>query len=158
MHPTAMPSTPEPLCCDVGLKGLARWLRAAGHDTLIAPDGLDDAFLLAWLGEGRRLLTADRGLARTARRATLVDGAGVDAQALLLRESLGLDWLYRPFSRCLVDNAELLPLPERARQHLPEAARALPGPFRRCPACGRVFWPGSHVRRMRAKLERWAAA
>lgn len=25
--------------------------------------------------------------------------------------------------------------------------------FRRCPGCGRVFWEGSHVRRMRGKLE-----
>jgi hypothetical protein len=152
-----MPDPTEPLCCDVGLKGLARWLRAAGHDTMIAPDRLDDAFLLAWLGQERRLLTADRRLARAARRATLVEGDGIEAQALRVREALGLDWLHRPFSRCLVDNAPLAPLPETARHHLPPAARALPGPFHRCPACGRVFWPGSHVRRMRARLERWAA-
>jgi hypothetical protein len=153
-----MPDPPEPLCCDVGLKGLARWLRAAGHDTLIAPDGLDDAFVLACLGGRRRLLTADRRLAGCDCRATLVDGAGLEAQALALRTALGVDWLYRPFSRCLVDNTRLEPLPEPARHHLPAAARALPGPFTRCPACHRIFWPGSHVRRMRARLERWAAA
>lgn len=157
-RPTAMPNPPETLCCDVGLKGLARWLRAAGHDTLVAPDALDDAYLLAWLGAERRLLTADRRLARAGRRATLIDGNGLDEQARALRAALDIDWLYRPFSRCLVDNALLAPLPATARHHLPATAQGLDGPFRRCPACGRIYWPGSHVRRMRARLEAWATA
>jgi uncharacterized protein with PIN domain len=31
------------------------------------------------------------------------------------------------------------------------------GDARRCPACERIYWPGSHHRRMRARLEAWAA-
>lgn len=34
------------------------------------------------------------------------------------------------------------------------ASRTLPGPVRRCPTCARVYWPGSHARRMRAALQR----
>ncbi|MGH6943501.1 MAG: Mut7-C RNAse domain-containing protein [Geminicoccaceae bacterium] len=26
-----------------------------------------------------------------------------------------------------------------------------------CPVCRRVYWPGSHARRMKARLERWKA-
>jgi uncharacterized protein with PIN domain len=35
---------------------------------------------------------------------------------------------------------------------LPPDARQLGGPIRRCPMCGRVYWPGSHVRRMTRAL------
>lgn len=42
-----------------------------------------------------------------------------------------------------------------AENGLDARARALGGPVRACPACGRLYWPGSHVRRMRAKLARW---
>jgi uncharacterized protein with PIN domain len=40
---------------------------------------------------------------------------------------------------------------------MPASARALPGPLQACPACGRLYWPGSHVRRMQARLEAFAA-
>lgn len=29
------------------------------------------------------------------------------------------------------------------------------GPVTACPDCGRIYWPGSHVRRMRARLDCW---
>ncbi|MFC7553294.1 Mut7-C RNAse domain-containing protein [Pseudoroseomonas wenyumeiae] len=41
---------------------------------------------------------------------------------------------------------------------IPPRARLLPGPFRACPCCGRVYWPGSHVRRMEERLRRWRMA
>jgi uncharacterized protein with PIN domain len=44
--------------------------------------------------------------------------------------------------------------PADAAGLLPPAARALPGSVRRCPTCGRVYWPGSHVRRMTRTLAR----
>ena len=34
------------LLCDEMLKGLARWLRAAGHDTELAEDGTSDRALI----------------------------------------------------------------------------------------------------------------
>jgi uncharacterized protein len=37
---------------------------------------------------------------------------------------------------------------------LPKGGRGIPGPVRRCPACGRLYWDGSHVRRMRTALDR----
>jgi hypothetical protein len=42
----------------------------------------------------------------------------------------------------------------QAQPLLPEGVRGLPGPVRRCPQCGRLYWEGSHVRRMRTALER----
>ena len=78
-----------------------------------------------------------------------------DQAAEELRSRLGLDWLAAPFSRCLLDNAQLRPAGARQAASVPETARAGAGPILACPECGRVYWPGSHVRRMRARLERW---
>jgi uncharacterized protein with PIN domain len=143
--------------CDEMLVRLGRWLRAAGHDTVIAEPGVADADLLIRAKrEGRILLTRDRALQRQAEeRFTLLLPDRVADQAVMLRRLLGLDWLAAPFTRCLMDNCPLAPsMPGDA---IPEASRALPGPFRRCPCCGREYWPGSHVRRMTARLAAWNA-
>ena len=50
--------------CDAILGGLAKWLRAAGHDAYFAREGTDisDAHLVrVAIVEGRVLLTSDRG-------------------------------------------------------------------------------------------------
>jgi uncharacterized protein with PIN domain len=54
-----------------------------------------------------------------------------------------------------VDNAPLRASSEPERAMAPPRARDLAGPFMTCPACGRLYWPGSHHRRMLARLESW---
>lgn len=63
-----------------------------------------------------------------------------------------LDWTFAPFTRCVMDNARLRDATDEEVAGLPARTQALPGPFRVCPACGRRYWPGSHVRRMEARL------
>lgn len=146
------------LLCDEMLKGIGRWLRAAGYDVAIVDDRADDDELLARAAAERRLLlTCDRRLAGRAGRDVAVVVLGTESfegAARELREQLGIDWLHAPFTRCLRDNASLMPANERAIAGLPATAREGAGPIMCCPACGRVYWPGSHVRRMRAKLTR----
>jgi len=56
-------------------------------------------------------------------------------------------------TRCLVCNVSLEMLPaDQARDVVPPRSRDLPGVVRRCPSCGRVYWRGSHVRRMEAAI------
>lgn len=147
--------------CDRMLIRLGRWLRAAGHDTAIqeAPAS-DRALLERALNENRLLLTRDRKLTEFRRApgtVLLLGGNGPGAWAAELGAALGIDWLHRPFSRCLVCNARLEPAaPEAAAKGLPERARALGPEATWCPACAKLYWPGSHVRRMRARLEAWA--
>jgi uncharacterized protein with PIN domain len=150
------------LLCDEMLKGVGRWLRAAGYDAAIVDEGANDRQLLARAGaEGRVLLTCDRRLA-----ARSGDGASVlvlgtehpDGAALELCERLAVDWLHAPFTRCLLDNAPLLPASEEAVARLPASAREAGGRILCCPRCHRVYWPGSHVRRMQARLARWHRA
>lgn len=149
------------LLCDEMLKGLGRWLRAAGHDTAIMGGGVRDRTLIeiAW-AEDRLLLTCDRELAARPElegRVLALRPDGLDAAAAAIRRDLGVDWLHAPFSRCLRDNAVLGHAGPGDLERIPVPARAGPGPFMICPACARVYWPGSHVRRMRQRLERWQA-
>lgn len=147
------------LLCDEMLARLGRWLRAAGYDTLIAEDVADDRVLLETaLTQGRVLLTRDRELAgrrRAGARVIHVQGDRVPAQAQELKRQLGIDWLFDPFTRCVVDNTPLRAAEADEARAIPPKARALGGPFLACPSCGRLYWQGSHHRRMAKRLKSW---
>lgn len=145
--------------CDEMLAPLARLLRAAGYDTYLAEGGEpDEALLRIARKEGRILLTRDKRLAATAGESVLIHGWGVEAEARCLSREVVLDWEFAPFTRCVIDNAHLRDASAEEIAGLPERARDLPGPFRVCPACHRAYWPGSHVRRMEARLHHLARA
>ena len=147
------------LLCDEMLERLGRFLRAAGYDTALARHGQTDAELIRLAGaEGRVLITRDRRLvppAGTSLAIVRLAADSLDLNALELRTRLGIDWLNAPFSRCLVDNAVLRTATLAERAGVPGKARDLGGPVTACPACRRIYWPGSHVRRMRLRLGRW---
>ena len=149
------------LLCDEMLARLGRWLRAAGYDTAIAENGMPDAALIRrCVAENRILLTRDRHLAAAADgRVSVVCLAetGIAAQAQTLRAVLAIDWQHAPFTRCLVDNAPLAPAPPDMAAQVPPASRAAGDPLQLCPTCGRLYWPGGHVRRMRARPGEWNA-
>ena len=154
----AAPATgaePARFLVDEMLAALARWLRAAGHDAALAAPGAADIDLRAQAHrEGRVLVTRDRTLG-AAPGAVLLVSDRVEDQARELTAAAGVDWLRAPFSRCVMDNTPLAPAGPADLLRMPEESQALRGPFRVCPGCGRVYWPGSHVRRMRARLEGW---
>ncbi|MGC9369983.1 MAG: Mut7-C RNAse domain-containing protein [Paracoccaceae bacterium] len=147
--------------CDAMLGRLARWLRAAGHDTRLAGGAERDGDLLeAAAREDRILLTLDRGLAgrRAGQgRVLLLGSERIEAQARELRRRLAVDWLHAPFTRCVVDNALLRPANAEEVATLPRKLRAIGGPVARCPLCQRLYWAGDHHHRMRERLERWQA-
>jgi uncharacterized protein len=139
--------------CDEMLGRLARLLRAAGYDTYLAADGEDDAELIKLARrEGRILVTRDKRLAAAAAESVLVSGFGVDAEAKSLTRAIVMDWDFAPFTRCVMDNAHLREATDDEIERMPAKARELGGPLRTCPACGRLYWPGSHVKRMAHKL------
>lgn len=146
--------------CDEMLGRLGRWLRAAGYDTVIAADGMTDAALLTQArDEGRRFLTRDRKILEhkdAARHVTLLSEGTVAAQARWLTAELGINWHHAPFSRCLVCNTALAPAPRDARDQMPPRAQDTAGPVMQCPGCGRVYWRGSHYRRMKGVLHAFA--
>jgi uncharacterized protein with PIN domain len=150
------------LLCDEMLARLGRWLRAAGYDTLIAESASDDRILLETaLADGRVLLTRDRNLASRANTSVHVihlDSDGVPAQAQELKCRLNVDWQHDPFTRCVVDNTPLRVADDHEARKVPPKARALGGAVSACPTCGRLYWQGSHHRRMAQRLKSWQRA
>lgn len=158
-----MTANPPPvkLLCDEMLARLGRYLRAAGYDTAIGAAGENDRALLAHaIAEDRVLLTCDRLMLarRGAAGRVMVLPHGVEAAARALSERLDIDWLAATFTRCLIDNAPLRPAIRAERTRIPEQSRAIGGTVRACQACGRLYWQGSHVKRMADRLARWQDA
>jgi uncharacterized protein len=149
-------ATVEPsFVADAMLGRLARWLRVLGFDTVYDVALHDRELVELAAADHRVLLTRDRHLVTHLRpkRFILVTS---DAPLAQLREVLhccAASPRRALFTRCLVCNTLLREAtPAEVRKLVPERARELAGRVLRCPGCGRVFWPGSHVRRMRSTL------
>lgn len=138
---------------DTMLGRLAKWLRILGYDTHYDPALDDDALLRIAQAENRILLTRDHALARRGgTHAFLVDHEDLISQLRMIRERFG-DPGDAPFSRCPVCNARLVAVPREAVvSHVPAFVWQQYERFHRCPACGRIYWPGTHFERMRAVL------
>ncbi len=148
--------------CDEMLGRLCRYLRTAGYDTLLANNGASDAALLRLSqAEHRYFLTQDTlvGLHKAANGVALIlPHAPLDQLAAQVGSHFRLDWLSHAFTRCLLDNTPLVAADAAAAARAPEDAKRPGEPLLCCPACGRVYWRGSHYKRMRAKLGAWQAA
>ncbi len=149
---------PLRLICDEMLIRLSRWLRAAGYDCAVLPDGSHDREIMQLArDESRLVLTRDRQFLcfRDAEEYVLfMEVQTIDEQAKLLSEQLGVDWLLSPFSRCMMCNEELIEGTVEQRAGL--TVRLQPEePLRYCPSCERLYWNGGHVHRMEKKLLEW---
>jgi len=143
---------------DAMLGRLARWLRVLGFDTCCDASlpGIEQLYRAQ--ARGRILLTRNRHLLREMqpRNAFEVQGDDPLAQLRQVVTAMGLQAPGELFTRCMIDNTELSPPlpPEQADALVPEGVRGIPGPVRQCPLCARVYWHGSHARRMRAAIDR----
>jgi uncharacterized protein len=141
---------------DAHLGALARLLRMAGFDTLYDNYFSDEAIEEIAEREGRVVLTRDRELLK---RRTIAQGCYLHAikpeqQLRELFERLGLRAESTPFSLCLHCNAPLRAVGRSdVVDKLPPAVSATHDEFTTCDQCGRVYWKGSHWKRMKALLE-----
>lgn len=143
--------------CDVMLARVARWLRAAGYDTELAGASLDDDELLRLaLRDERLLITRDKHfLAMKEGKEVVIFLASNSVSACLeeLNQKLKLNWLYRPFSRCLLCNTVVVPAETQAvEEQVPADTRQAQVDFWYCSRCKKVYWEGSHTKRMRQRL------
>ena len=136
---------------DAHLGGLARLLRMAGFDTLYDNHYRDDEIAAIACDEDRVVLTRDRELLK---RRTVTHGCYLHAlkpagQFRELFDRLDLAASARPFTICLHCNLPLRAVDKAAVfARLPPSVRELHEEFNTCDCCGRVFWKGSHHKRM----------
>ncbi|HTL46778.1 MAG TPA: Mut7-C RNAse domain-containing protein [Verrucomicrobiae bacterium] len=138
---------------DVPLGKLARHLRLLGFDAAYRND-YDDAALVEKARRERRLvLTRDVGLLK--RRRARGFWLRNDAPALQLKEVLArMPGLRpRPFRLCLACNGRLRRVSKAAvlDRLLPNTRRHF-NRFFQCCQCCRIYWPGSHYKKMRVFL------
>jgi hypothetical protein len=140
--------------CDAMCGGLARWLRALGHDTYYTAAIEDGDLVRIAESEHRILITSDgklleRKLITSGQVAALrlPHGLKLLDQLRFVTNALKLPVLDEP--RCMTCNGRLITV---ARDEVGDAvpARSLiwATRFYRCTSCGRVFWNGSHWRRI----------
>ncbi len=156
---------PQPLrepkfVLDVHLGRLASYLRMLGFDTVYA-NRANDLELVRVSAEQRRiLLTRDRGVLK---HSAVTHGYWLretdsrrQAEEVVRRFDLGRS--VHPLTRCMVCN-EALRETSRAEvdRRVPQGTLAWCNEFRECAGCGRVYWEGSHCRRMRRWIEQLAA-
>jgi uncharacterized protein with PIN domain len=139
---------------------LAKWLRLMGYDARFFDGGDDGELVAIALEENRVIVTRDtrimkRRLVTKGRlQALLISSDQPELQIRQLIASLHLDIEFAPFSRCLECNR---PLVERKKAELeklvPPYVFKTQEQFRQCPACGRIYWRGTHWRAMTRRLE-----
>ncbi|HTH60097.1 MAG TPA: Mut7-C RNAse domain-containing protein [Paraburkholderia sp.] len=141
---------------DAHLGGLAQLLRLAGFDTLYDNGYPDDEIEAIAHTEERIVLSRDRELLK---RRSITHGCYVralepHAQLRELFDRLDLAASARPFRLCLACNAPLRPLDrEAARDRVPAGVFDRHSRFVTCDVCRRVFWEGSHWKRMRSVID-----
>lgn len=143
------------------LGSLARKLRALGFDTSYYKSGGDAGLLAAAKGEGRVVLTSDRSLAAWApsKQVGVIllteksDGARVSAVARACKER-GIE-LVRGAPLCSVCGGELEEL-RRAdvSGEVPPSVERRHRLFFRCGGCGKLYWRGSHWKKLRSLARR----
>lgn len=148
---------PEPLeirfACDAMMKGLARCLRACGHDASWTY-GIDDRELLEQaVAEDRVVLTADSGILK--RRAVtsgrpralfVPNELEPTRQARRVLDAFDLI-IGRP--RCLACGGPTLAIDkDSVRDEAPPRTYASVDSFERCQRCARLLWRGTHWQRI----------
>lgn len=141
---------------DAHLGGLVKYLRMLGFDTLYGR-GLEDAEIAAVAArEGRIVLTRDRDLLmhRAVSHGCYLRARRPRAQLAEVLARLDLRREAAPFTRCLACNGALAPAPKGQVAHrLPPRTDSFYDRFWTCSGCAKVYWQGSHYKRMRALVD-----
>jgi len=143
--------------CDAGLGGLARWLRAAGYESEWEPGIADEDLLHRAKQVSATILTTDSMLMeRRVLRDRIIPSFWLPP-ALKIQEQLAL--VFREFGlkvrepRCMSCGGNLLRADkEELRERIPPRTYRWLDEFFVCSRCGKLFWHGTHWRRIAGEL------
>jgi uncharacterized protein with PIN domain len=154
---SASRSVPVLFLCDAGLGGLARWLRAAGYDAAWQPYIADDELLRQARALRAIVLTTDGMLMERRLLRDRIIAAFWLPPTLSIAEQLAL--VFREFGlavgapRCMSCGGELRRgSKEDLRERIPPRTYRWLDEFFVCSRCGKLFWHGTHWRRIRESL------
>jgi uncharacterized protein len=153
---------PQPLrqprfVVDVHLGTLARYLRLLGFDTAWQNDLSDEAIIEAALAERRIVLTRDKGILKNGRvtRGYWLRATDPLSQLDEVVRVLDLGSSMQPYSRCMECNGALESISRsQLRRRIPLRVFLAHRKFSQCESCGRIYWPGSHQKRLDDIIDR----
>ena len=141
---------------DGHLGRLASHLRMLGLDCLYDNACEDDELVRISLEEGRILLTRDRLLLmhKVITQGYLLRSLNSTEQLYEVVQRYGLVKWVKPFQRCMKCNHLLEPVEkEMVLEKLEPLTKKYYDDFKICPACGQVYWKGSHYEKMLRVIE-----
>ena len=141
---------------DVNAASVVRWLRAIGIDTAWEDAIADDALIRRAIEEKRYVLTLDKKLTQEFRadHVFLLSSEKPLAQFAEIVSRFNIPKPKEFFTRCLVCNNPLREAEaEEIADNAPPLAQENHERFSFCAACNKIYWEGSHARRMRAAIE-----
>jgi uncharacterized protein with PIN domain len=134
---------------DAMLGKLAKRMRLLGLDVLYDPGLGDNEIIRLSLEQERVILTRDTGLA-----ARPIASSHLFIKSGQVREQLEEVFAEchpepKPLSRCSGCNTPISPVAkEDIQEFVPRHVYEKNTVFFHCPGCGRIYWRGSHVKRM----------
>jgi len=142
---------------DSMLGRLARWLRLMGFDTLYYPSIPDEELVKKAREEKRIILTKDNELVRRNKDNNLIyiTSSDPNQQIKTVVETLKLNPWRRLFSRCVHCNEPVKKVkePSKIKERIPPHIFKTCFSLYYCPKCGRVYWEGSHHKKIKEKIE-----
>jgi len=124
---------------------LAKWLRILGFDTVVENDKAH--LVIRSLREDRVILTRDSKMSRfTGTRMVRIGSDFVEEQLGTLIKELGLEMDRSAlFKICIICDEPLEEIDHSAAEgKVPGYVLETQEVFMRCPACGKIYWQGSH--------------
>jgi uncharacterized protein len=154
-------SSAEPcrVFCDAGLGGLARWLRATGCEAFWKQDISDADLIVEAQRANAIIITTDsplferRAITHGEVRAIWVPPTlTILEQLRLVQAELALPEMNLD-SRCMGCGGELVQVNKEAvKERIPPRTYRWLDEFFECRACGKLFWEGTHWRRIQERL------
>ncbi len=136
---------------------LARWLRFLGIDVVYISSGSPEEIVNVAEREGRIILTRNSEILKKLKgHRVWIYFLSSEKSEVQLKEVVNKFNLWesiKPFSRCSICNEPLVAVKkEEVRGKVPFYVFQNTDHFEKCPKCGRIYWEGTHIKRLHEKL------
>ncbi len=140
---------------DPMLKGLARWLRFLGFPTKIVPRIEQLPEIRQEQPEAIFLTSSKKHLGLCSGPSFLIRSHHVPEQLQELDREFQIFSQMDLLSLCSICNVPIRPVEKKAvKEKVPERVYQQFSRFWVCPVCGRIYWEGGHIPRLKDKLRR----
>ena len=146
---------------DKMLGKLVKWLRILGYNTSYSFSKTSMSIILTAREENRILLTRNTNLIKRKNICDFLFIQNDDWEKQLMEVIKGLklkiSFNSKPFSRCIVCNTPTIAVDrETVEKHVPSYVFLTRNHFVYCPSCNKYYWEGTHLKKMKKKIQEFA--